>query len=193
MTEKMGWTPCQLKVNHEEVNLPDEKALNNWLLDRSNEFKLTYLLAFAEDGVIWGKVDDQLALSSQAYPEEDKFPPLTPLTLQSLRLFGQNGEILLWREDGAFKARILEEGDGDPSQYREYELLLWGAAEKENAPKPPFSLYREGAQGFLHAPPVDFKRAALVARDYLDQDGESGQVYVRWSRLVGLVNKEGGR
>lgn len=191
MDEQMNWQDCQLKITHAEARLADAQALQNWLLEQTSALNAPFLLAFAQDGVIWGGAENGMALSGSAYPQIS--PPLDPATLISLRLFGPVGEALLWRDEGVFKARVLREGEGESTCFREYEMLLWGTADELDAPQPPFRLYREGAQGFLHAPPVDYPRAALTARDYLAYDQDTGQAYVRWNRLVGLVNKEGGR
>ena len=190
MADKQEWGECLLKIEHPPLEFKDEAALERWLTEKSVELESPWLLAFAEDGVIWGLVEKgELYLSSAEHTKVS--PKLRLITLQSLRLFGAEAELLLWREGHGFKARILKEGGGEPRKFRDYELLLWGAAEESQEPAGRFRLMTEGAQGFLHAPPVAAQRAKLIARDYLDHDHDTGQALIRWNRLTGL--KEGGK
>jgi CRISPR-associated protein (TIGR03984 family) len=129
---------------------------------------------------------ENLALSGGVYPEIS--PALEPLTLQELRLFGKDAELLVWRAQGGLQARALREVAGEGVKYRQYDLLLWGAA--AGAPKDGFQLMEEGAQGLRHAPPARAARARLKARDYLAHDEKTGQAYICCSRLVLL--EEGG-
>lgn len=86
-----------------------------WLSQRMQIHKLNYLLAHADDGVIWGRLDDErLNTSHDAAPEHA--PPLRTETLQTARIFGPDGELLIWRDEmGAWTARLISETTPDTS------------------------------------------------------------------------------
>lgn len=184
------------------VTMPDEfhDSPAAWLIEQAPAHNLRWLLAHADDGVIWGEVQgDKLRLSSNAFPEVS--PPLRGITLQQLRLFGENGELLLWRTDDGFTARLLLDGQGTKMvECFEEPYLLWGTHVEET--KDGFSKLCQGAQGLRHTPPVHLRatddgklegHVTLVVRHYLDYD-EDGQAYVNTSRLVRVYQRgKGGR
>lgn len=146
------------------------------------------LLAHAEDGVIWGKVENgKLALSSDAFP--DVSPLLRPETLRELRLFGENAEWYLWRTDTGWRSRAVVDGTGQPAEWFDESCILWGTDSVGQA-QLPFTLVTEVDTGIRHAPPLPLNARhslRLVMRHYLAQD-EQGAVYIQLSRLVKLQN-----
>lgn len=165
-------------------------APRQWFADQGKRRGLEFFLAHDDEGVIWGKIEDgQLKLSSEVFTEVEV--ELLALTLQQARLFGEAGELLVWRGEGQqwhgrylADASISEEDRLDDEPHR-----LWGEATES---KDGFTLMREGVQGLLHAPPIKLTRgegAILKVRHYLDYD-EQGQVYIALSRLV-AVEKRG--
>lgn len=152
--------------------------------------KFRYLLAHADDGVIWGKVDgDKLALSSDANAYPEVSPKLRLETLRELHLFGPQTEWFLWRTDTGWQARTILDGEGDPVEYYDECNILWGTGAVGD-PKPPFTLVAEADTGIRHTPPIALvKRHSLRlrVRHYLAED-ENGAVYVKLSRLVNLEN-----
>jgi len=121
--------------------------LFRWMLDRAQEFGLRYLLAHADDGVIWGRVDDENGLlnlitardaaseydrqSRPAEPISIYCPALREVTLQQARLFSETAELLIWREDiQTWQARLIQDVC-DPTEatwdesYIEPQML-WG-------------------------------------------------------------------
>lgn len=143
-----------------------------WLNERLEGYD--YLLAHADDGVIWGRVDEtgHLKTSHEAFPHVS--PPLTRITLQQLRLFGQNHELHLWRtEPGRFQGRVIR--DKEPPQekkadeYRHEKMdnqldkywgncfdepqILWGSRVQTYSKDEQFTLVVEGQQGLRHAVP----------------------------------------
>lgn len=176
----------------------DESFLNDpraWLALKTSD-AMPWLLAHADDGVIWGKrqSDSSLKLSSDVFSDEKKYPsiavPLSSKTLQQARIFGPAGEILIWRTEKGFAARRIFEGttplqDILPDEWH----LLWGEPDFREC-RDGFCLYVEGLQGLRHALPVEQnpppnQRARLCVRHYLDYDDE-GQAYISLSRLVNL-------
>lgn len=90
----------------------------SWLLGEENTAVpeeasgLVWALAHCDDGVTWGCYDAAARawrLGNQVAPEVS--PPIRSETLQELRLFGEDGEVLIWRTDAGFQGRVLREAD----------------------------------------------------------------------------------
>lgn len=159
------------------------------LSDQAKSHGMRWLLAHADDGVIWGEFrDDELHLSSDPFPGVS--PPLRAETLQQARLFGPRSELLLWRDDVICRGRLIQDCAGEPCEYYDEAHLLWGnKAERE---KDGFVLLRQGKEGLRHAPPVslaDRLPVRLKVRHYLAYD-EDGQAHVVHSRLVAIGGEE---
>ncbi|HMR68473.1 MAG TPA: CRISPR-associated protein Csx19 [Anaerolineae bacterium] len=184
--------------------------LDNWL-GQHPALVMQGLLAHADDGVIWGKVEHRVVtLSSQLY-----YPNISPAfqaqTLQQLRLFGPQAELYLWRTaELTFQARLLQDQDLtsllnqsglSPTSYFDEAQILWGDRPDESyAPQNGFMPVAEG-QGLRHTPPVTVPAAAfdpennrrplrLYVRHYLTTD-EIGQTRINLSRLVKVDCIEG--
>lgn len=163
-----------------------------WLTTQAREYGLTTLLAHADDGVIWGKMaSDELVTSDQPFPEVS--PPLRAPMLQQARLFSSEAELLLWREERGWQARLVQEGSGDNGDYYDEAQLLWGNQHKEI--KKGFTLVSEGQQGLLHAPPLEVPKTAFAPthhplrmdlRHYLTTDPATGLLQVTLSRLMAV-------
>jgi CRISPR-associated protein (TIGR03984 family) len=169
----------------EPEKITDPKAA--WT-EQAQSGKYQYLLAHAEDGVIWGKLEDgRFLLSSDAYPEVS--PKLRVDTLRELRLFGKEAEWLLWRTESGWQARLILDGEGAPVEYFDESSILWGTDAIGQA-HAPFSLVTEADTGIRHAPPMEFHgrhSMRLVVRHYLGYD-EQNSVFIKSSRLVNLEN-----
>lgn len=90
----------------------------SWLLGDENTATpegatgLVWALAHCDDGVTWGRYDGAARawrLGNQVAP--DVSPPIRPETLQELRLFGEDGEVLIWRTDAGLRGRVLRDSD----------------------------------------------------------------------------------
>ncbi len=191
-----------------EDALGDPRA---WLEEKNRTGKLgaKFLLAHAEDGVIWGTFDDKGNLktsfeaSANAKYDADILrgwgrAELRQETLWQARIFGDNAELFLWRDgDGKFHARVIQDGGAlaaDEKGVRFQEAfdepqILWGTDAK--ALDNDFTLMTDGAQGMRHAVPLKVESVAdesvrplrLVVRHYLaDEDFAR----VAASRLVEL-------
>lgn len=152
-----------------------------------------WLLVHADDGVIWGKLDEnnRLILSSDIFNSTAEYPAiaveLRATTIQQARVFGPAGELLVWRTDDGFTGRVIADGEGLPENAYEERQLLWGVV-RDSRPQEGFTLLVEGEQGQRHAVPLTMtnpERACLVVRHYVSYD-EHGQAYVDLSRLVDL-------
>lgn len=158
-----------------------------------------WFLGHADDGVIWGRIqDNQLITSDSAFPRVS--PPLRITTLQQARIFGQNAEVRLWRDNTEFKACRLEDQPNNGSVAFDEANILWGTQleGKDNG----FSLMSDGRQGLSHAVPLDIPETAFNAnggmtrplrlkiRHYLSYD-KDGQARIALSRLVKLYVRGG--
>lgn len=172
--------------------LTSDSALHKWLNTQAKDYKLTYLLAHAEDGVIWGHFEkDNLSTSDQFFPQ---FPSLRLLTLQQCRIFGLNGEVLLWRTEQEWIARVSK--NFTDVELIEEKQILWGS--KKEVEKDGFTLLSDGQQGLRHAVPLtgiqfdkeEKKRPVrLTVHHYIDHDGD-GVAYIGLSRLVNLSHNQ---
>lgn len=171
----------QRKITHDHPALSDKLEefpkddLTDWLEKQAKAHHLSYLLAHATDGVIWGRVDENGALytSHQARKDSesgnsdwDKYrietaqtnlPELRIETLQQARLFGGQAELYIWRDgDGEWHGRWLRDvADGEKPDWSESfdePQLLWGThgTRLEHG----FTLLEDGAQGLYHAVPI---------------------------------------
>lgn len=160
--------------------------------------KLNYLLAHADDGVIWGrKLDgEELLTSYEVAPEYS--PPLRTETLQTVRVFGPAGELLVWRDEiGAWAGRLIAEPEtaqDTPSVWElafEEEQILLGTKTEQRARD--FTLMSEGTQGLIHIVPIkvteqineEHRPLRLVVRHYVKAD-DHGFLQVHASRLHSL-------
>lgn len=159
-----------------------------WLEQQATTNNLRWLLTHADDGVIWGEVrDDGLHLSTILFR-----PELRAKTLQMARLFGETGELYLWKSDDGWSARLVIEGEGSITEYYDECQLLWGTHVEKT--EEGFVRLRHGAEGLRHAPPIhesDIKLPLqhnplrLNIRHFVDYD-EDGQAYVKFSRLMSI-------
>ncbi|MGL5065420.1 MAG: type III-D CRISPR-associated protein Csx19 [Waterburya sp.] len=155
---------CQISV--EDFS---EQSLKDWLKQQAQVYQLPYLLAHAEDGVIWGyfDIDSETLTSAREVFSECNFPELRLKTLQQCRLFGEAGEVLLWNSNGEWRSRLI-------LQSKVLELIgqqkiglipepqiLWGTQAKNHGN---FTLLSDGSQGLKHAVPI------AVEQGYFSKD-----------------------
>jgi CRISPR-associated protein (TIGR03984 family) len=191
---------CNLTAQPESLPVPPDFQLNEigWLVTQAKRYNLRYLLAHTDGGVIWGEVRGvQLVLSGQVF--EQFSPPLQAAALQQLRLFGAESELLLWRTETGFIARLITDKASESLDCLEERYLLWGNHPAQEQEQAGFFPLVEGRQGLKHTPPLqpytDNKnnirlRLSLTVRHYLAYDYE-GQAYIKMSRLVTLNNNGG--
>ena len=177
---------CDIKqVTIKQVNVDSDfnKNIKQWLEKEADTHGLRWLLAHVYDGVIWGeKRKDGLHLSTFLLK-----PDLRVSTLQMARLFGETGELLVWRTDNGWQTRLVKDNEGaDKECYDDFQLL-WGTDVEKN--QDGFVLLRHGSEGLRHAPPFiskdDKLRLQLNVRNYINYDVD-GQAYVEFSRLISI-------
>jgi CRISPR-associated protein (TIGR03984 family) len=188
---------CLWRIEEVEVDPGFAEDAAAWLAGQARPRGLHTLLAHADDGVIWGRLDGQkLELSSTVFGTEVS-PPLRPETLQQARLFGQAGELFVWKgRDGEWQGRLLTDEireDGDRLCFDEPQIL-WGDRPVGD-PQGGFTLVADGQQGLCHAVPLtdipfgkpQVRPLRLGVRHYVEVDERSsGMPRVTHSRLTGV-------
>jgi CRISPR-associated protein (TIGR03984 family) len=177
---------------------PNNESLKQWIEAKAREHKLQYVLVHAEDGVIWGRFDNNHLITSGDVFTELKFAKLRSQTLQQCRMFGNNCEVMLWKVGKDWNARSIDDTN-NPDCLPDEHQILWGTkAERENKG---FTLVADGQEGLKHVVPLInipfdqsknlYRPLRLTVRHYLDEDPDTGVVRVYLSRLVNL-NRKGG-
>jgi len=192
-----------VKPNVEHCDPPDflnNQNLRDWLEGKAQQHNLRYLLAHAEDGVIWGHFS-QGGLITPTEPidlfPKYKFAKLRSLTLQECRIFSKDGgEIHLWRKGKEWRYHFTE--DDQYEEKIEERQILWGTHGEKNE-QYGFTLLRDGSQGLRHAVPFTdieieanqklVKPVRLVVYHYITYD-DAGVARISHSRLVDLTTKE---
>jgi CRISPR-associated protein (TIGR03984 family) len=191
-----------------EQRIENESALQTWLSEQARTHDLTTLLAHADDGVIWGYfVNEQWQLSHPPFPELS--PKLRLETLQECRLFGEQAEVYLWRDDlNSWRARLIKDDAGEAMETFDETHLLWGTEAIEE--KDGFTRLADGTMENQHTPPVsrdqlnfnpdqNYRPLRLRLRHYLDTDRNAaglpeafkvGLTYIALNRLVALEPAE---
>jgi CRISPR-associated protein (TIGR03984 family) len=186
MTREIHAGNHQVEPLHVPSNFDADPA--SVLAEQAQAHGLRWLLAHADDGVIWGELrDGGLHLSGDAFPQFS--PPLRAVTLQQVRLFGPDAELLLWKDDNGWQVRLIRDSAGEDRKCYDESYLLWGDQQEQR--RDGFVLVRQGKEGLRHALPLPQETqlpARLQVRHYLTYDPD-GQAYIAYSRLVGIVDQ----
>lgn len=166
----------------------------DWLINQPTAGETAWLLAYADDGVIWGKVQNgKLIQAADVFGET--FPRLESDTLQRVHFFGSQAEIRIWRAaDGLTAVRMEDVKDPGAAAFSRM-YLLWGNSPRKT--QPGWSWVEDGQLGIHQALPLDFPKAAkgrpfkLQVRYYIEYEKNHGQARAAASRLVALVTKGG--
>ncbi len=179
----------------EVPDLPNQQALKQWIEDQHKAYELQYLLAHAEDGVIWGRFEkSQLITAECLWPQS---PLLQPSTLQQCRIFGKNAEVMLWRKDNGWQARVIQDKNMKQADHIVEKQMLWGSWIKKTGQG--FTLLVDGQQGLKHAVPITviitdqsqkkttpLKLVCLNVKHYIKYD-DVGIAFIYRSRLLDLT------
>lgn len=175
----------------ENVSVEDGFATdpNDWLVAQARQRDLHYLLAHADDGVIWGRVDDHGLHTSHGIAPTS--PPLRSSALHQARLFGPAGELLLWRSDDGWRARFVADRGESTDDFVDEDQILWGDTVEKT--QDGFTLVCEGSQGMRHAVPIAVTadqlkqhKLCLRVRHYITEN-DDGEASITLSRLVQLL------
>lgn len=189
----------------EPVSFETDKALTQWLESQAQKHHLSYLLAHAIDGVIWGRFDNGKLETAEVPFSEAKLPALRHTTLQQCWIFGEAGELFLWHSgQNEWRSRHISSEWEQPyinsHDCIEETQLLWGthAVQQDG-----FTLLRDGSQGLKHAIPttadITFDSPEsdkitsyprLKVRHYITYDPDDGLARIFLSRLVDFVSQK---
>jgi len=176
-----------------KIDAPAENdQVISWLTNHLKEHD--FLLAFADDGVIWGKMDgDKLITSNQI--DEKVSPALRGTTLQQAFIFNDKEEIRLFRDElNQWQARqIADEGE----ELIKESQILWGdrAYPIQNG----FThVFNARQQGLNHIVPLKVENSQLDPDEkgtqcirlevhHIVRYNEEGEAYIEISRLAGLT------
>ena len=197
--------PATLRVNPFEQNLywddDDSIGLITHLLTAAKKFKCTYLLAFSDEGIRWGRCSPNELTVMEEVDKKGVNTTLLPVLIQEIRLFGKSAEYLLWRAGSEWSDRVIEdasENDCDWNESIEVKQYLWGQY-RSNWMNDTFTHIHEGRQGLSQVLPIRKEepvpgRSApprLTVRQYLNRfdvnnhlEGPDARIVA--SRLVDL-------
>lgn len=182
-------------IYSEPLDLQDFTSdASKWLVAQPPVGDSAWLLAYADDGVIWGEVKaGKLIQAYEIFGES--FPKLEAETLQHAHLFGSLGEIRIFRQAGKLKAVRLEEEEDEECDAFTRSYILWG--DKQKNEKDGWSWVEDGQLGIHQALPLSYpvgKRGRifrLEVRYYLQYEPDHGQASVGASRLLALKSAGG--
>ncbi|MCG3173132.1 MAG: hypothetical protein GMKNLPBB_01310 [Myxococcota bacterium] len=201
-------SPCALAgCDLTPLDSPACERYVSWLLGEENAVapgsatRLAWALAHSGDGVTWGRYDAQKGvwlLGNQA--ASDVSPPVRAETLQELRLFGDGGEVLIWRTGAGLRGRMLRDTDpaagcGDeanPLRPSEEWRILRGDRIIKDAGHD-FTHIGDGAGAEQVLPlavssneQLRARQVQLAVRHYYESDVHTGAVRIAATRLVTL-------
>jgi len=180
--------------------LPTDENVREWLVKQMQDNKLTFLLAFADDGVIWGRMDDgALVIAHETSQKEDKknYTELRGKTLQLAHVFGKDMEIRLFRDEmGNWKfAEIKDDG-----KFITESQILWGDKldDKDQPVNENFTRLKAERKGIPpQILPIERKEytdsgkyVRLEVHHMVDFDKNTGEAYIKLSRLAWLSAEE---
>ncbi len=174
----------------EEIDPPEnDEAVRDWLAKQISPDN-PYLLAHADDGVIWGrKSGDQFLTSHEIAP--DISPKLRGLTLWQAFVFGEKSEIRLFRDE-LENWKAVEISDGE--DFFDEDQILWGDKVVKQTANGFTHLRSQVKHGMDHVPPTAISETdinkeknifpRLKIRHIIEYDRETGEARIGLSRLV---------
>ena len=173
-----------------------DQEVVDWL-SKETSAERPFLLAFADDGVIWGKWVDELKLAPPEFG--GMLTELRAKTLQQAFVFGEQDEVRLFRDVGGnwSACRITDEKGQDALD----EIhILWGDRIIKTE-KGFVHLQDAVQQGLDQLIPLDLTKAEidkgtvprLHIRHFVQYDEETGEARIFLSRLVKLGKGPAGK
>jgi CRISPR-associated protein (TIGR03984 family) len=178
------------------------EEFQEWLRGQMNGER-KWLLAHADDGVIWGRWENGAIITSTDVAR-DVSPELRLVTLQQAFIFGERDEVKLWRdEDGeatGWRARRLS--DGEDADVMDEPQLLWGSEIVEwhddfDGKRFTHVRERKSNYGMDHVVPIevtkddlDNRRLKLLVRHFITYDEQTGEARITLSRLVSIESEQ---
>ncbi|MEZ4622950.1 MAG: CRISPR-associated protein Csx19 [Caldilineaceae bacterium] len=180
--------------NAKEVNVDSfQSDPAAWFAQQESLGDDTWLLAYAEDGAIWGKLSKGTLALAPA-----NSPMLSANTLLEARLFGAQGEVHIWRTNEGFNAYRITDVPEENGAFDETQRL-WGT-ESEGAADG-FTHLVDGQEELRHTMPIEIPRnfftkrhprfhpALIQTRHYFAINQETGVTSIALSRLVSVQSE----
>lgn len=178
--------------NFEDVKeLPQNDDVLAWALAQMKQGSPQTLLAFADDGIIWGYWDGANLVAAREI--DSTLPELRGKTLQQAYIFDASAETRLFRDElGGWKSQRISSDTNDPEQVIVEKQILWGDKLAENQPSQSAFLRvlaeRKGIPSQLIpvAGTLNNKTCIRLEVHHLVDYNENGEAYIVASRLAGL-------
>jgi CRISPR-associated protein (TIGR03984 family) len=167
-----------------------DEDLVTWVEQQSSADR-PWLLAHADDGVIWGRRNDDGRLITSHQLASHVSPPLRLLTIQQAFVFGERGgDVRLWRGEDGWQARLIT--DASDAESIDETQVLWGTEVINNYPDQGFTHVRETRQqGLDHVVPLvvtphqlAHRQLRLLVRHFIEYNEATGEARLGLSRLV---------
>ncbi|KAA3613934.1 MAG: TIGR03984 family CRISPR-associated protein [Calditrichaeota bacterium] len=152
--------------------------------------KKSYLLAHADDGVIWGKYESgQFLTSTTVAPNAKISPELRGITIQQAFLFNSACELRLFHDElGAWQCMLVQDSEPSIDEWQ----VLWGDRAEQNFNADFTHLRDVTQQGLDHIVPIKIEntdlekgeRGKLLLRHFIQFDDDTGEARIAYSRLV---------
>jgi len=169
---------------------PEKGKVVEWLHLQMSE-KCPFLLAFADDGVIWRKWVKGEIKEPPETPDLPKMPELREGTLLQAFVFGAECEVRLFKDElGVWKTLRVVDGD-DPELVIKESQILWG--DKVTEPVKNGFFYAEEYRAGILGQWLPVERAfdanecaRLQIHHLVEFNKETGEAQIALSRLAGL-------
>ena len=169
-----------------------KESVVSWI-ESQMSIKRPFLLAFADDGVIWGKLKDEKLVTSHEI-DKNISPILQELTLQEAFIFGEKEEIHVFHNEKRdwIAAEIIDGAD-----FLTESQILWG--DRALPGKDGFTpVFNARQNGLFHIVPLEIRNKEIDPGEKGDKcirldlhhtilfDGDTGEARIGYSRLAGL-------
>lgn len=191
------------------ISVLDEAACRRYLAWLAGETDrpdgadgVAWALGHFDDGVTWGRWDRETTSWATCHDvAPDVSPEIRAATLQELRLFGDDREVLIWRTPMGLRGREVTETDDlkeEAALAPTNESRVLRGSQVRAVLENGFSHVKDltGARQVLPIQVTDeqlrSQRVRLTVRHYFERDDGTGAVRVALTRLVALRGGEHG-
>ena len=184
-----------IKTNNEISGFPPKTGdFLGWIKSQADKEKRPFLLAFCDDGVVWGGFTEKGFQTSEGM---DGISPVLALDiLHEAHVFGGQDEVRLFKDEaGQWQARIISDQGAEVIVESQ---ILWGS--RAYASKDGFTrVFDARQQGLDHIVPLEVvnteldpdaggkKCLRLEVHHQVEYDPISGEARIALSRLAGLT------
>jgi CRISPR-associated protein (TIGR03984 family) len=181
-----------------DVPLPEAGKLHVWAMIQLQKYG-DYLLAFADDGIIWGRLVNGVLITSHdaaksKFPDDPtkwNSPEFREETIQQIFIFGKDSEVRLFKDElGNWKTLRVVDASVDSDEIIIESQILWGDQSEGDAQDGflQVSEFRKGIPNqYLPVDgPLGKDDCVRLKVHHLVEYGETGEARIAISRLAGL-------